>query len=214
MKQSLKIIAASIALGAASSALAASSVDLSVKGVITPSACTPSLAGGGVVDYGKISIKDLELSGGTQLPTLSVQLGVTCEAATLFALKSRDNRPGTVNDPSSEVSFFGLGLMENGKKMGRYYMQMNNTLADNAPVAVIESVTGDTWLATVEGSQVWQPQWMRAFDTTPGGELMPSAIRSLRTDILVTANVTTAYNMPAGQEVPMDGSATFDIVYL
>ena len=38
---------------------AASTVELTVKGLITPMACTPLLSGGGLVDFGKISRNDL-----------------------------------------------------------------------------------------------------------------------------------------------------------
>ena len=41
-------------------AFAASSADLSVTGLITPSACTPSLSDGGIVDHGKLTVKDLK----------------------------------------------------------------------------------------------------------------------------------------------------------
>ncbi|MFE4459165.1 DUF1120 domain-containing protein [Nocardia tengchongensis] len=51
----------------------ASSVDLTVTGIITPSACTPTLTNGGIVDYGKTSAR-------------YSQLTVTCDAATLMAL--------------------------------------------------------------------------------------------------------------------------------
>ena len=67
MKLTLKALATALLISASAAAMAASSVDLSVKGVITPNACTPSLSGGGVVDYGKISAKDLNLLHGPAL---------------------------------------------------------------------------------------------------------------------------------------------------
>ena len=39
-------------LASAGHAVAGSSVDMAVKGIVTPSACTPELSNGGVVDLG------------------------------------------------------------------------------------------------------------------------------------------------------------------
>nr|WP_314528591.1 DUF1120 domain-containing protein [uncultured Pseudomonas sp.] len=57
-------------------AVAASSVDLSVKGSITPSACMPSMSSSGTVDYGKLSAKDLNADKVTRLPSEYLQLRV------------------------------------------------------------------------------------------------------------------------------------------
>jgi type 1 fimbria pilin len=59
-----------VLLASAGNAIAASSVDLTVKGSITPSACTPLLSSGGVADFGKISVKDLRPDNPTYLSNL------------------------------------------------------------------------------------------------------------------------------------------------
>lgn len=82
MNIAFKSLATTALLIASAHTFAASSVDLTVKGLITPSACTPALSGGGTVDYGKISAKDLKADQQTFLPTQIVQFSVTCDAAT------------------------------------------------------------------------------------------------------------------------------------
>ena len=79
------------------SAHAASTVDLAVTGLITPMACTPLLSGGGLVDFGKISRNDLNVTNGTRLPHKYLTLTVNCNAAGRFALRMRDNRDGTAH---------------------------------------------------------------------------------------------------------------------
>ncbi|WP_330220783.1 DUF1120 domain-containing protein [Pseudomonas frederiksbergensis] len=59
MKKCFAALSTTALISLAPYALAASSTDLTVTGTITPSACTPSLSGNGVVDYGKISARDL-----------------------------------------------------------------------------------------------------------------------------------------------------------
>ena len=54
-----RLALATLLCSATGNALAASSTDLTVKGLITPSACTPALSNAGAVDFGKLSAKDL-----------------------------------------------------------------------------------------------------------------------------------------------------------
>lgn len=49
MNKTLNSLLGAMLLTGSASAFAASSVDLAVTGLITPSACTPTLANGGVV---------------------------------------------------------------------------------------------------------------------------------------------------------------------
>lgn len=65
MNKSLTLACTALLLASTAPAFAASSVDLTVKGLITPSACTPNLPG--TVDFGKISAKDLNQDSQTQL---------------------------------------------------------------------------------------------------------------------------------------------------
>ena len=92
MNTVLKTLTAATLLLGSAHVLAASSVDLTVKGLITPSACTPTLSNGGAVDYGKISAKDLKVDQQTFLDSQTVQFTVTCDAATLMAMEAKDNR--------------------------------------------------------------------------------------------------------------------------
>lgn len=82
MKTSVSLLSSALLLAITSSAFAASSVDLTVKGLITPSACTPSLPGD--VDLGKIAAKDLYQDSYTPLEKKTLQLSVNCDAATLL----------------------------------------------------------------------------------------------------------------------------------
>ena len=86
MKKRFGFIAIGLFIIASSNVHAASSVDLRVTGSITPSACVPQLSSGGLIDYGKISVKDLRWD--KVMPVQRLQLSVNCDAATFFAIKS------------------------------------------------------------------------------------------------------------------------------
>jgi type 1 fimbria pilin len=92
MKILLNTVAASVMLLTCATTYAASTVDLAVKGLIIPSACTPSLSSGGIIDHGKISAKDLRPDNPTLIGTHTMTVAVLCDRAIPFALNSIDNR--------------------------------------------------------------------------------------------------------------------------
>lgn len=213
MKHSLSLIAAVFLLSGASNLLAASAVDLSVKGTITPSACTPTLSSGGVVEHGKISMQDLHPYQSTRLADATLQLTVNCAASTLFAIQSHDNREGTSAEWNGARPNYGLGLANGDVKIGWYMLKMINPLADSVPRAVIESIDGKTWLDAPTGT-VWQPGWMRSFNGAAGGDPVPLSMVTMQVDVVVETTIADKRKLPADQEIPLDGSATLDVVYL
>ncbi|MEX3773670.1 DUF1120 domain-containing protein [Pseudomonas sp. MYb118] len=206
MKNRLSCIAASLYILAASNVNAASSVDLSVTGTITPSACTPVLSNGGVIDHGKISIKDITSK---PLPAMTLQLGVNCDAATFFAIQGTDNREDSASNNSPDS--FGLGLGENNHKLGFYRLFMELAMADGVLHPIVESVDGSTWFPVSSG-QIWQPRWLRSVNTPGSPDHAPVAVKEFLADV----TVQTTLNKPRvlTTETSLDGSATLDIVYL
>ncbi len=71
----------SLLLAAGTAVQAASQVDLAVTGRLTPTACTPLLSNGAVIDYGKISRQDLNVDKGTRLPIKPLQVRIACNGA-------------------------------------------------------------------------------------------------------------------------------------
>lgn len=214
MKQLLSLIIAAVVLASVGHVIAASSVDLSVKGSITPAACTPTLSGGGVVDHGKIAFKDLNRTGETQLPVATLRLSVSCTTSTLFAVKSTDNRSGSSSEQNGTTSGFGVGFVNGSVKVGFYLLKMNNSMADGVTHAVIESANGQTWFDAFDNSQMWQPLWMRSFKSSSGGGVAPMPVKDMQTDLIVETRIARSLDLPADQEIPIDGSATLDVVYL
>lgn len=212
MQLSNVMIGAVLFLAGATQVMAASSVELNVGGLITPSACTPSLSNNGVVDHGRISVHDLEPWGRTQLPDATLTFQVTCQGTTLIAIKATDNRAGTAGYMDWATSFFGVGLASNNKKVGWYALKMNNPTADDVAGALIESPDGKTWVDAWD--TVWQPNWMRAFNGASEGSHAPLPIKSFKADLVISTGINNKQSLPVGEEVPIDGSATLDVVYL
>jgi hypothetical protein len=93
-------------------------------------ACVPQLSNGGLVDYGTLLAKDLSASNETPLPTRTLQLSVSCDAATPFALKMHDNRNGSATGGTDETAY-GLDLDNSHNKIGRF--TSTSTRQNSAP---------------------------------------------------------------------------------
>lgn len=195
---------------------AASTVELTVKGLITPMACTPLLSSGGLVDFGKISRNDLNLTNGTRLPHKYLTLTVNCNAAGRFALRMRDNRDGTAH-VDSEI-FYGLGLDSSGNKIGVYSVSFDpkQTVVDDLAVVYgTESTTGGLAWRTANLNPIdIGSRSLLGFTDVGGSTSGPSAIQTLTSTLKLEATINARQNLDLSTETPMDGSATLEVVYL
>jgi len=197
-------------------ARAASTVDLAVTGLITPMACTPLLSSGGLVDFGKISRNDLNLTNGTRLPHKYLTLTVSCNAPGRFALRMRDNRDGTAH-VNSEI-FYGLGLDTSGNKIGVYSVSFDpkQTVVDDLAVVYgTESTTGGLAWRTANLNPIdIGSRSLLGFTDVAGSTAGPSAIQTLTSTLKLEATLNARQNLDLSVETPMDGSATLEVVYL
>ncbi|UCP07244.1 DUF1120 domain-containing protein [Pseudomonas sp. MM213] len=205
IKKYFAALSAIALIGVAPYALAASSTDLTVTGLITPNACTPTLSGGGIVDHGKLSAKDLQLDNPTRLPLETVQLAVNCDAATAFRLLPTDNRRGTA-DANYD---YGLGFINGDQKLGGFNLNIMTPMADGVAVQPLVSATnGSTWFA----SSILNPSQLSAFGAV-GGPTTPIAIKDLQTELRVRTVIARADSLDLTNEVALDGSVTITIAY-
>ena len=209
MKDSIAALVGALLIVHGTVALAASSVDLSLKGAITPSACTPSLSNGGLVDYGKISTQDLNPTGVTELPKTLFKLAVNCEGSSLFGLNAQDNR-SSVAGPSDS---FVLGRTRPTHWIGNYLLSMENVVTDDPTAFPIYSLdNGSTWLYNPEKRV--PANALSAFGNQSSGTRSPVPLTGVALDLIVQPYIFPKSMIPAGETIPLDGSATFELRYL
>lgn len=208
MKKYLAALSTTALMSFAPFALAASSTDLTVTGFITPSACTPSLAGGGVVDLGKIPVKDLnpDPDSSTRLSPQSLQLTVACNSATLLAFDPTDNKSGT----EYRTGAFGLGLTNTGEKVGHFWVVIDSAQADGQPVNSITSIdNGENWTAgdvIITGAITS----ISAYGTDP----LPITATNVLVGLDIQPHIAPTNSLTLTDEVTIDGSITIDVKYL
>ncbi|MBP0598932.1 DUF1120 domain-containing protein [Herbaspirillum sp. LeCh32-8] len=209
-------LAASLISGAA---VAASTTELKVTGVIKPPACAATIAGGGTVDYGTIAVASLNKTSVTKLDTKEVPFSVSCDASAKVALKFTDNRASskvTGLSPSlgftDETAMMGLGAAS-GKKIGAYSvaLKQGSFTADGASVDTLFTLNqGATWskgTRSVFASSAWL-----SWGTT--GTTTPVAAKTVSGTLAVTAIIDKPNNLVLTSDVPLDGSGTIEVVYL
>jgi len=193
-------------LGSATS-FAASTVDLTVTGLIVPSACTPSLSDGGHIDHGKISAKDLNPDRFTQVGSHDMTLTVTCDGTTVIAIHAIDNRAGSSSIPAEA---FGLGFANDNQPLGHYFLGAYDAVADGAPMQTIISADGgDTWTETGR----WYPgRYVSA--ASPDTPLQPAPLKELTAKLAMTTWIEPTDSLDLSDDIPIDGSATLEVKYL
>lgn len=200
-------LVASLLIACAPVTFADSSTHLDVAGSITPSSCTPTLSSDGIVDHGKLTVKDLNPEQPTHLETGTLMLEVSCEGASYFTLTTVDNRPGTsAIHPASH----GLGTVNDEQLLGSAAFSLFDAVADTQPVRVILSTNGgSTWRA----SSYLGHAGITAF-AAPADLHTPIAIKVLNARLSAFTTLVPAKDLTLLDEVPIDGSATLQVKYL
>lgn len=191
-----------------SMAFAASNVDLTVKGSITPNACEPAISSGGVIEFGKLSAKELNPDQHTVLPRQTLNLSVRCEGATFFTLNTVDNRHGS---SANHDHWHGLGMTPEGEKLGGAGFFLYNPVADGIAVGTIVSNDGG---ATWHPATLLSHSTLTAISSSQGSNLTPIAVRNFDADLTLSTHIAPANNLTLIDEVPLDGHATVQVNYL
>lgn len=206
MSRPLITLAATLLITGASPVLAASSTDLSVSGIITPASCTPSLSGGGVVDHGKLTAKDLNPQKPTSLQAAEMLLEVQCEGPTFFTLTTVDNRAGS---SAINPALHGLGMVNDDQRLGSVAFGLFDPIADNTPVdAILSNDGGATW----RPSAYLGHTGMTSF-AAPGDAYTPIAVQILSARLRAFTMIAPASDLTLLDEVPIDGLATLQLKY-
>ncbi|HWT67595.1 MAG TPA: DUF1120 domain-containing protein [Pseudomonas sp.] len=188
--------------------LAASSTDLTVTGTITPDACMPTLPNGGVVDFGKIAARDLNLTSDTRLESKTLNLDVNCPATALLAVQLLDNRKGTASSIASWL--FGLGLINGTQKLGYYSLVTVRAEADGVPGQAIVSLDqGASWSTNI----ILRSDHYLAVAASDDWS-KPVAVQNMKIELSLNAAIARADSLDLSNEVSLDGSTTFEVKYL
>lgn len=191
--------------------------ELSLQARFAPASCEPTLANGGVVDYGRMWAKNLNADKDTVLPSKSLLLTIHCDGPTRFALRMLDNREGSATGGTNETAY-GLALDNSQNKIGRFYAYFDpmETSADSlAQVYRTDSTTaGNAWSSANMFQIPIGSRSYLGFTDTPASTQGPVAIQHLSTTISVRTFLAPMDSLDLTADVVLDGSGTLEIIYL
>lgn len=198
---------------------AGSTAELVVRGVITPQACVPSLDGNGIVAFGDIPAHSLKAGQYTRLPDKQINLRIACANAIKVAIRFSDNRNASTvsgigiavsGSGFAEIYNFGLGSVE-GKNVGGYLLSIGSgSTADGKPAKNISSSDGTSWRIGERLVRSNGADYVSFGDE----ENRPTPVKQIALTIDVKAILNKPENLSLTHDVPLDGSATIEVIYL
>ena len=197
-------------------ALAVPAADLTVNGLITPVACTPTFSNNGVVDYGPIPRQELNVDKRTQLRDESLDLNISCTAPARFALLMHDNRDGSAITDSH--IFYGLKYDRSGNRIGLYSLNFDpaSTRVDALPqVYRTDSTTGGLAWSTSRSDPISiGAKSYLGFTDAAGSSAGPVAIQNLSSRVRIVTVIAPTSTLDLSNDATLDGSATLEVIYL
>jgi type 1 fimbria pilin len=190
----------------------AQSLDLSIIGTILPGACTVELGGGGVIDLGTVLAEKLDPDEETSLGSVLVPMTVACQVPVRFAFMGLDN----TGDTASVATRYGLGLSPDGEKIGGAVIRFKDPTSNGVPVHYTRSEDGgQQWEASSNAGTTWLGKAsINGFSTTAGSVDGPDPMESLQTELEVRTYIQPTSALTIEGNVPINGRATIDLIYL
>ncbi|NIG74718.1 DUF1120 domain-containing protein [Klebsiella sp. Ap-873] len=212
---------------------AADSVDIKVVGTISPTACTPSIAGGGTIDFGTIKTNSLNATGYTPLTTQEAALTITCIAPTQVGVKAIDGRPNSIAGVSASLAggaaapaalnwsgynVVGLGQQDGTTAIGGYslYVKGGNATADNATVDVIvsEDAGHNTWSKPATLNLYGTGSTPRVLTVAATGSTSPLAFSTMTFNLGIQAYINEKAELDTSKVISLNGMTTIELDYL
>ncbi|QDG58830.1 DUF1120 domain-containing protein [Pseudomonas sp. NIBRBAC000502773] len=191
--------------------------ELTLRAHFAPAACTPQLSNGGLVDYGTLLAKDLNATNETPLPTRTLQLSVSCDAATPFALKMHDNRSGSATGGIDETAY-GLDLDASQNKIGRYYLNIDPAEFSADALGTLyrtDSTSGGAAWSSSSARQIpIAANSLMGFTDSLGNTRGPVPIQQLAGTVRIKAYLAPTQSLDLRNVVYINGSGTLEIIYL
>lgn len=232
MKKLLVATTVAMALSAAAHA-ADSTALLKVQGVLTNDACTPTLSGGGTVDFGTTYVDTLSSTETNQLGKKDITLTIACSAPTTgvaWGIEDNVGSPaavgitnpgftagGNVYDTQTSVQF-GVGSTTGGVKIGAYAVTIDkvNSTADSVAQTVITAYPANfmgwtPFFSGVSRDYAEHDGTVYSLGTTAAVPVaFTNAVFPLRVALAVDKTSTLAIT----DDTPIAGQATITLYYM
>ncbi|MDU2380282.1 MAG: DUF1120 domain-containing protein [Enterobacter cloacae] len=216
------ILATAIAIST-SSVFAAGTAVMQVKGTLTNAACTAELGNGGVIDYGFIRLGELSETSNNKLGQKQIPVTISCTAPTKVGFTITDNRAdsnaqlpvdiaGNLNQTTKYYTY-GVGMTNDGKKIGDYGMWMTGITVDGKSADSIGN--NHDWPATKwKKTSIPRSDAFMTVSFAQTGTTTPLAITTANFNFVTNLVIWDTSTLAITDDTPLDGQNTMTLVYL
>lgn len=202
------------------------SAALRVEARAVAGSCRGQLSGD--IDFGRIVVRDLARDVSTAFEArTSPSLRIECDSPTRFALRVvNDNRHGTAVRPVGQSgafpdeALFGVGKTAAGENIGSYVLLWGQPgmSAQGRAHATFSMDGGLSWSAAGSASRTartasYQRGDRLAYALEYGTIDGPSELRTVTLPLSARLHVAPSKDLSLGEETPIRGSATIEIIY-
>jgi len=189
----------------------ADTATLAVTGMLSTSACTPTLTVPDIA-LGNTEYASLPTNGSPlTLPLQVTSLIITCPAAVQVAWNITDNREGTAGPGGSDD--FGLGLAES-QRLGWYDIIQGDVTVDGNQGYMLARQAGSVsgWIQAAQSPQIdKKTEYTAAIDAQ---QFTPVAGRVVEYQLTVRTQLQSKQYLTLTANARLDGSATLSLIYL
>ncbi|AXJ07708.1 hypothetical protein CFN16_27300 [Pseudomonas fluorescens] len=200
----------------------ADGADLTIIGTIIPTSCTPAFTGGNTVDLGNISAAALNRDSQTELTNHNVTLNVSCSASAPMAIKVHDNQAHThlqgivIDGTDWALYIYGIGEVA-GTKIGGYGLRYGTPTVDGKPSMIMYKQGGMTnWdspdTATLVGKNADGGNLRYSWGGSLAAGPTPGVVHTFPMTLVPV--IGPSANLPITSDIALNGSATFELLYL
>jgi hypothetical protein len=188
---------------------------LSQQVAFTPASCAPSLGQGGQVDFGRIGAQRLSTDVFSTF-SRALSFSVRCDGPTRFAVRAKDNRAGSarVFDKLHPGALFGLGLTRGGQLTGAYRLSVNSPSDSQGNALRGLHGGGNAWQLAQPGPDLYHNGTLLGFAPVGRGDREPMPLSGLAAQLQVELYLAPRNALDLREELPLQGSATLEIIYL
>lgn len=215
-----KALLASVILSASllsSSVVAGKTASIGIKGVINPPACDITTANS-TISIPYIHGSALQQDKYTTFEKINASVSVVCTGAATVSIKVRDDSGNTAeseNTGQAASKLFSLGMRDN-KQLGFYTIGLSakKSSVDGKPASVAWTNSGAEWLESIGTSELMNNANISdtAYDISVYSERKAAKLKNY--DLLITPWIAPMGESASADSLELNGSASFELVYM
>jgi hypothetical protein len=194
--------------------------DLQVRGSIVPGSCSLNIPTS-FVDYGRITVGDLDPVEYTALQKLNTPFNVICDGPTLVGITAQDNREASKKHEAMAaidagfavpINSFGLGANTDGGKIGAYRLMVRNFIVDGgSDFKTILGTPAGNWQ---NAADFFRSRSNYVLSWSPSDITSPHLLTTVSGELEIEAAINNTTELVVRDELQIDGSATLELSYI